>query len=170
MAATAGFRHVWPTMTCSDPQTEGKLALTRRQAVRGSSLMMHSYISNAAAHSLRRYPPGHPSRNILAQAWIYHERKALDSISEVLKRQPGIIPDGVFVAFLVAGFPPGDYDDYVSNYPASPLATAQCLHLYTGLELTRSRIQLIQWMSALLDIRGGLDAVAQHDWVNAATL
>ena len=165
-----GFRPVWPTLGCADPHAEEKLTLTRRRGIREHPFMLHAYITNAVSHSLHLHQPGHAARTLLGQARQYHERKTFEGVSSALKSQRGEVSDGVLMALFIVVFTPGDYDDHVTTYPASPLATAQSLHLYTNMEVTPGRIQHIQRISRLLDTRGGLDGVSQHDWVNASIM
>jgi hypothetical protein len=132
--------------------------------------MLHAYITNATAHQLRLYPPHHPARTLLAQARQYHERKTFEAVSIALKSQSEPVPDALLVALFLVVFTAGDYDGHVSKYPASPLAKAQSLHLYTNMEVTPGRILHIQRISRLLDTRGGLDGVSQNGWVNAAIM
>ncbi|KIW66430.1 hypothetical protein PV04_05765 [Phialophora macrospora] len=164
------FRNVWPTLSCSDPQTEARLAVTRRQAIREHSFMLHAYIANAAGHNLRLHPPGDPARTLLTQARSYHERKTLEAVSDLLRDHTGPVPEGVLLALFITIFPAGDYDAYVCKYPASPLATAQSLHRYANLDVTPGRIQQIQRLSRLLETRGGVDGVSQREWVHAVIL
>jgi hypothetical protein len=87
-----------------------------------------------------------------------------------LRDHTGPVPDGVLLALFITIFPAGDYDAYVSKYPVSPLAAAQSLHLYANLEVTPGKIQQIQRLSRLLETRGGVDGVSQHEWVHAVIL
>ena len=161
---------MWPGVNCSDPEGEARIATTRLRAIRERSSTLHAYITNAAGHQLRLYPPGHPFRTVLTQAKSYHERKALEAVSNALAGQPGTISDDVLLTFFITIFPAGEYDDRVPKYPVSPLAKAQGLHLYANMDVTPGRIQQIHRLSRLLDTRGGLDGISQNEWVTAVIL
>ena len=129
--------------------------------------MLHAYIFSASGHRLRHYPPGHPSRTVLTQARSYHERKGSEAVATILSRITGPVPDAILLALFVLVFPAGEYEESVSMYPKSPLAAAQSLDIYGNVDVAPRRIQQIQYLSRLLETRGGLEGVAHLDWVAA---
>jgi hypothetical protein len=147
-----------------------KYVVARQRAIREHPHMLHSYITNATGHSLRLLPPGHHARNRLLAAAVYHEKKATEAISLLLKEQAGVVPDHIILAIMTVCFPAGDYDEYVSRYPSSPLAQAQSLHLYANLDMTPHRIRQLQTLCRLLETRGNLEGVAHNEWVHVLIL
>ncbi|KIW32980.1 uncharacterized protein PV07_04486 [Cladophialophora immunda] len=154
------YRFVWPTVLNEDPKDTQQNAAMRRRRARENPFVLHAQIVNAGGHRLRLLPAGHQSRSLIAQAVSYHERKALEAVTDILQKSPTPPWERIVLALLLVTWPAGTHEESPSKYPVSPMATAQNLHLFNNMELTPGRIQQIQRFYRILEPLGGLDGLS----------
>lgn len=143
---------------------------SRRRVARENPFVLHAQIVNSSGTRLHLLKPDDKTRTVLRQANAYHERKALEEIVKILEATPGPPPDVVVLALTLICWPPGPYNETVSQYPESPMARAQNLDLYSNMEITPKVIQNVQWFYRLLELRGGLEGLSMLGQVNIVNL
>ncbi|KIX93544.1 uncharacterized protein Z520_10722 [Fonsecaea multimorphosa CBS 102226] len=164
------YRVVWPTVMNQDPKDTPQYMAIRRRVARETPFILHAQIVNAAWQRLRLLPAGHQSRSLIAQAAAYHERKALETVADMLQKLPTPPWEGIVVALLLVTWPAGTHAEGPSKYPVSPMATAQNLHLFNNMELTPGRIQQIRRFYHILEPLGGLDGLSAPDHLHTFSI